>query len=74
MPPPPALLRRHEVSLLPIHGKQVRDHLPAYGKGRTVAVSFLPLAVIDHGELVTLSWCQLGSLDQCTLDMLIALF
>jgi hypothetical protein len=27
----PAFFRRHEVSLLPIHGKQIRDHLPGYG-------------------------------------------
>jgi hypothetical protein len=36
-----AFFRRYEVSLLPIHGKQIRDHLPGYGEGRSIAISFL---------------------------------
>ncbi len=32
----PAFFRRHEVPLLPIHGKQIRDHLPGYSKCRPI--------------------------------------
>jgi hypothetical protein len=39
----------HEVSLLPIHGKQIGDHLPGYGKCRPIPVSFLLFPVVDHG-------------------------
>jgi hypothetical protein len=39
-----------------------------------MAVSFLPFAVIDHGEFVAMSRCQLRGFYERTLDMLIALF
>ncbi len=45
----PALFCRHEISLLPIYGKQIRDHLPGYGECRPIAISFLPFSVVDHG-------------------------
>jgi hypothetical protein len=45
----PAFFSRRKVSLLPIHGKQIRYHLPGYGKGRPIAISFLPFPVVDHG-------------------------
>ena len=45
----PAFFSRHEVSLLPIHGQQIRDHLPGYGKCRPIAISFLFFPVVDHG-------------------------
>jgi hypothetical protein len=54
----PALFGRHEVSLLPIHGKQIRDHLPRYGKCRPIAISFLPFLVRNHSHFVVLSRCQ----------------
>ncbi len=44
----PAFFSRRKVSLLPIHGKQIRYHLPSYGKCRPIAISFLPFLVIDH--------------------------
>jgi hypothetical protein len=66
--------RRHEVSLLPIHGKQICDHLPRYRKCRPIAISFLPFLVINHSQFVVLSRCQLRGLYQRTLDMFIALF
>ena len=69
----PAFFSRHEVSLLPIHGKQIRYHLPRYGKCRPIAISFLPFLVINHSHFVVLSRCQLGGFYQRTLDMLIAL-
>src|SRR5229473_4190592 len=70
----PAFFSRHEVSLLPIHGKQIRYHLPGYGKCRPIPISFLPFVVINHSQFVTLSRCQLRSFYQSTLDMLVALF
>src|SRR6266851_4419676 len=70
----PAFFRRHEVSLLPIHGKQIRYHLPRYGKCRPIAISFLPFLVINHSQFVALSRRQLRSLYQSTLDMLVTLF
>src|SRR5258708_17444164 len=69
----PAFFRRHEVSLLPIHGKQLCDHLPPYGNSRTIAISFLPFLVINPSQFVALSRRQLRSLYQITLDMFIAL-
>ena len=69
----PAFFSRHEVSLLPIHGKQICDHLPRYGKCRPIAISFLPFLVINHSHFVVLSRCQLGGFYQRTLDMFIAL-
>ena len=36
-------------SLLPIYAKQIRYYLPGYGKGRPIAISFLPFPVVDHG-------------------------
>src|SRR6267154_2163745 len=69
----PAFFSRHEVSLLPIHGKQICDHLPGYGKCRPIAISFLPFLVINHSHFVVLSRCQLGGFDQRTLDMFVAL-
>ena len=45
----PAFFSRCKVSLLPIHGKQIRDHLPGYGKCRPIAISFLLFPVVDHG-------------------------
>jgi hypothetical protein len=43
-----AFFSRHEVSLLPVYGKQIRYHLPGYGKCRSIAISFLPFPVVDH--------------------------
>jgi hypothetical protein len=65
--------RRHEVSLLPIHGKQICDHLPRYRKCRPIAISFLPFLVINHSQFVVLSRCQLRGLYQGTLDMFVTL-
>jgi len=45
----PTFFRRNKVSLLPIHGKQIRDHLPDYGECRPIPVSFLLFPVVDHG-------------------------
>jgi hypothetical protein len=45
----PAFFRRRKVSLLPIHSKQIRYHLPGYGKCRPIPISFLLLPVVDHG-------------------------
>ena len=56
----PAILCRYEISLLPIHGKQVRHHLAGYGKGGAVAVSFLHFSLMNHRQLVALSRRQLG--------------
>ena len=47
----PAFFRRNKVSLLLIHGEQIRDHLPSDGERRTVAISFLLFPVVDHGSL-----------------------
>ena len=69
----PAFFSRHEVSLLPIHGKQIRDHLPRYGKCRPIAISFLPFLVINHSQFVALSRRQLRGLYQSTLNMLVTL-
>src|SRR5258708_15859666 len=67
----PAFFSRHEVSLLPIHGKQICDHLPRYGKCRPIAISFLPFLVINHSHFVVLSRCQLRSLSHSTLNVLV---
>ena len=69
-----ALLCRPEVSLLPVHGKQIRDHLPGDGEGRSIAISFLLFPVVDHGKLMALSRCQLGSFDQRSLICLLRCF
>src|SRR5206468_1662029 len=69
----PAFFSRHEVSLLPIHGKQICDHLPRYGECRSIAISFLPFLVINHGQFVALSRRQLRGLYQSTLNMLVTL-
>jgi hypothetical protein len=69
----PAFFSRHEVSLLPIHGKQICEHLPRYGKCRPIAISFLLFLVINHSQFVALSRRQLGGFYQRTLDMFIAL-
>src|SRR5216684_5401776 len=69
----PAFFSRHEVSLLPIHGKQICDHLPRYGKCRPIAISFLPFLVINHSHFVVLSRCQLGGFYKRALDMFITL-
>src|SRR5436305_10187823 len=50
----PALFSRRKVSLLPIHGKQIRDHLPSYGECRSISIYFLLLLVIDHSQFVAL--------------------
>jgi hypothetical protein len=51
----PALFLRPKVSLLPIHGEQIRDHISGYGECRPVAISFLLLPVIDHRQFMALS-------------------
>jgi hypothetical protein len=56
---------------LPIHGKQIRYHLPRYGKCRQIAISFLPFPVINHGQFVALSRRQLRGFYQSTLKMLV---
>src|SRR5258705_3119755 len=58
----PAFFRRHEVSLLPIHGKQISNHLPSYRERRSIPISFLLFLVVDHGQLMALSLSQLGPL------------
>jgi hypothetical protein len=45
----PALFRRCKVSLLPIHGKQISNHLAGYGQCCPIAISFLSFPVVDHG-------------------------
>src|SRR5258705_2002721 len=49
----PAFFRRHEVSLLPIYGKQIRYHLPRYGKfltsGEPVTAIFAGNDPTAHG-------------------------
>src|SRR6266566_9421786 len=69
----PAFFRRDKFSLLPIHGKQIRDHLPCYGERRPITVSFLLLLAIDHRQFAALSWRQLRSFHQSTLDTPISL-
>ena len=44
----PAFFSRCKVSLLPIHGKQIRYHLPGYGKCRPIPISSLLFPVVDH--------------------------
>jgi hypothetical protein len=39
--------------LLPIHGKQIRYHLPRHGKCRPIAISFLAFLVINYSQFVT---------------------
>jgi hypothetical protein len=60
--------------LLPIHGKRGRHYLAGYGKGGMVAVSFLHFSLMNHRQLVALSWRQLGSFHEHMLDMLVTLF
>jgi hypothetical protein len=57
----PALFRRRKVSLLPIHGEQIRDDLSGYGECRSIAISFLLLSVIDHRQFVALSGSKQAS-------------
>jgi hypothetical protein len=45
----PAFFSRCKVSLLPIHGKQISDHLSGYGKCRPIAISSLLFPIVDHG-------------------------
>ena len=35
--------------LLPIHGQQIRHHLPGYGECRPIPIAFLFLPFVDHG-------------------------
>src|ERR1700751_4216838 len=56
----PAFFRRHEVSLLPIHGKQIRYHLPRYGKCRPISISFFAFpghkSQPFHGSVSAPTW------------------
>ena len=58
----PAFFRRDKVSLFPIHGKQIGNHLPGYGECRPIAISFLLFPLVDHSQLMALSWRRLGQL------------
>lgn len=68
-----AFFCRDEISLLPIHRKQIRNDLPGYRKRRPVVVSFLSLEVLENGELLALYRRELGGYYERTLDMLVAL-
>jgi hypothetical protein len=65
---------RYEVTLPAIDGEQVRHHLPSYGQGRSMGVSFLFLSFIDQGQVMILSGRQLRGFHQYSLDMFVALF
>src|SRR5260370_33113789 len=67
----PAFFRRHEVSLLPIHAKQICAHLPRHATSRPSAISFFPFLPINHSHFVVLSRCQLGGFYHRTLAMFI---
>jgi hypothetical protein len=64
-----SFFRRHEVSLLPIHAKQIWDHLPRYGNCRRITASFLPSLVINHSHLIVLVSVPLDGFYQRTLNM-----
>jgi hypothetical protein len=70
----PVSFCRHEVSLSPIHGEQIGDHLPSYGKRRTIAIPLLLRGFIKQGQIVVLPGRQLGGFHQHPLDMFVALF
>ncbi len=65
---------RHEVPFSPIHGEQIRDHLPSYGQSGSIGIPFLLFCFIDQGQIVVLSGRELRGLHQHTLDVLVALF
>jgi hypothetical protein len=62
-------------SLLPaLDRHHVADHLPRHCKCRPVGIASLQLALSDQRQFRRLSRRQLGRLDQCSLDVLVALF
>jgi len=62
----------YEVALSPIHGEQIRHHFPSYGQRRSIGIPLLFLSFIDQGQIMILAGCQLRSLHQHTLDMLVS--
>ena len=67
------LLGRHEVLLSALDGEHVADHLPGNRQRGAVPISPLQFSRVGQGEFGRLAWCQLGSLDQHSLDMLVPL-
>src|SRR5215469_2905767 len=68
------ILEGYEFALPPIHGEQIRHHLPSYGKCGSIGIPLLLFLFIDQSQIMILFRCQFRSFYQNTLDMLVALF
>jgi len=42
------LFCRYEISFFPVHGEQIRHHLPSYGKGCSIGIALLLFGFIDQ--------------------------
>src|SRR5438046_9536954 len=56
------ICKRYEVALPPIHGEEIRDHLPSYGQRGSIGIPFLFFSFIDQGQSMILSRCQLRNI------------
>ncbi len=67
----PGICEPYEVALPPIHGEQIRHHLPSYGQRRSIGIPFLFFSFVDQGQIMILSGCQLRGFHQYTMDMFV---